>query len=249
MHWRNIAWLLPHFADGIEPQGDLTQVCAFADSLVLVRSLGTTHGFEASITVLFQGWLAIMAEDTDRAAERFEASLALSQGLGSMPIRSAALAGLAEVALSRGRIDEAAEHFREGLVLGWEAKIQLYMVFNLQGLVRVAIGRGEPALAARLAGALETCGNTLQAMPEAVIRKHEADVVHLRRMLGEDAFAAKRTKGRTLHPDEIVAEAVVFMEKCSLPWIAEMVGGLSRADHTGAEDSSPRCSTPWRTCG
>jgi hypothetical protein len=88
---------------------------------------------------MFQGWLAFMGDDSKLAEERFERALALGRARGTKGFESVSLAGLAEIALSRERIDEAAACYREGLALGWEGKVQVGMVYNLQGLVRVRI--------------------------------------------------------------------------------------------------------------
>ncbi|MGB3305572.1 MAG: helix-turn-helix domain-containing protein [Thermomicrobiales bacterium] len=213
---RDIALLLGYLALAIGRLGDLARAEAIAaESLGLARSFGATSGFESTTTRLFQGWLAIMGGDANLAAERFEAALALSRKSGSKAIQSPALAGLGEAALSLGRIVEASAYYREGLVTGWESNLSVGMVSNLQGLVRLAIRRGERVRAARLAGALETFGNTLQAMPPDSVRAYEADVAHLQGAMGEEAFAAERAKGRALGLAEIVAEAIGFDEESS----------------------------------
>lgn len=206
---RDIAHLLGYLAFAVGHQGDPARAESLAtESLELARSFGATSGFESTMTLLFQGWIAIIGDDTNLAADRFEAALALSRKSGSKAIQSPTLAGLGEIAFSRGRLDEASEHYREGLVTGWESNLSVGMVYNLQGLVRLAIGHGARARAARLAGALETFGNTLRAMPRNSVRAYEADVAHLREALGEEAFEAERARGKALRPAEIVAEAL-----------------------------------------
>jgi hypothetical protein len=123
------------------------------------------------------------------------------------------LAGLGEAAFSRGGIDEASAHYREGLVTGWESNLSVGMVCNLQGLVRLAIRRGERVRAAQLAGALETFGTTLQAMPRDSVRAYETDVAYLRGAMGEQEFTAAWAQGGALGPAEIVAEAIGFDEE------------------------------------
>ncbi|MBA2278417.1 MAG: helix-turn-helix domain-containing protein [Chloroflexia bacterium] len=211
---RETANLLANLAYALGLQGDLTRAETLAaESLALARSYGATRGFEATIAMMFQGWLAIMGGADDLAEERFKAAFALSRELDAKAVQSATLAGLAEVALSRGQVDEAAARYREGLVLGWEGDLPLSVVANLQGLVRVATSQGELARAARLAGALETFGDVIRALPGTVVRKYEADVAHLRLTLGEDAFTAESGLGRTFGPAEIVAEALAVDER------------------------------------
>lgn len=211
---RDVALLLGYLALAIGRQGDLARAETLAaESLEVVRSFGATSGFESTTTRLFQGWLAIMGDDASLAAERFEVTIALSRKSGTKAIQSSALAGLGEAAFSRGRIDEASTHYREGLVVGWESNLSVGMVCNLQGLVRLAIRRGERARAARLAGALATFGNTLEAMPPDSVRAYQADVSHLRGAMGEQEFTAAWVQGGALGPAEIVAEAIGFDEE------------------------------------
>src|SRR5665811_1691868 len=251
---RDIAHLLVYFALAHGHQGDLARAEALAaESLALVRSFGATRGFESSMATLFQGSLSIMGDDVDLAAIRFEAALALSQTSGSKAIQSVARSGLGDVALSRERIDEASAHYREGLVLGWESNLAVGMVFNLQGLVRLAIRHGERARPARLAGAVETFGNTLQTLPGTTVRKYEADVAHLRATLGENAFAAELVQGRALQPAAIVAEALAFEQElqpastrltshtCGQRWVrTRLRRSWCRAGRSSQQQSSPK---------
>jgi predicted ATPase/transcriptional regulator with XRE-family HTH domain len=211
---RDLSHLLTYFAIAHGHQGDLARAETLAaESLALVRSFGATRGFESTMAMLFMGWIAFMGDDTDLAAERFGAALALSRALASKAIQSPALAGLGEVALVRGRSDEAAAHFREGLVMGWESNLPTGMVFNLPGVVRLAIMHGDSRRAARLAGVLETFGTTLETMPDACVRRYRSDAKRLKAALGNDAFAAELKQGQALGPAEIVAEALALDEE------------------------------------
>jgi predicted ATPase len=211
---RDLSILLTYVAVAHGHLGDLARAETLAvESLALVRSFGATRGFESTMAMLFMGWIAFMGDDLDLAAERFGTALALSRALASKAIQSAALSGLGEVALLRGRSDEAAAHFREGLVMGWESNLPTGMVFNLPGVVRLAIMHGDARRAARLAGVLETFGTTLETMPAACVRRYRADVKHLQAALGNDAFAAELKHGTALGPAEIVAEALALDEE------------------------------------
>jgi predicted ATPase/transcriptional regulator with XRE-family HTH domain len=211
---RDLSQLLTYVAVAHGHLGDLARAETLAEeSVAMVRSFGATRGFESTVAMLFMGWIAFMGDDLDLAVERFGAALSLSQALASKAIQSAARSGLGEVALLRGRSGEAAAHFREGLVMGWESNLPTGMVFNLPGVVRLAIMHGDTRRAARLAGVLETFGTTLETMPAACVRRFRADAKHLQAALGEEAFAAELKQGEALGPAEIVAEALALDEE------------------------------------
>jgi predicted ATPase/DNA-binding XRE family transcriptional regulator len=206
---RAIASLLPQLAYALALQGDIAQADALAaEGVALTQSYGAPRGFEATVAVLVQGWVALMGEDADRAAEKFDEALRLSQRVGATPLRALALAGLAEARLWQGQTDEGAALYRQGLAQAWEDRFPMATVYNLQGVVRVAIGQGQHVRAARLAGLLETFGNLLRIIPPVVRVRYDAALAQLRRTMGEQAFTAERERGHTLAREAIMAEAL-----------------------------------------
>ena len=211
---RQTAFLLAYYAYAVGHQGDVTQGEALAaESEELMRSLGDTDSFEANLTLLAQGLLALMGGAYDRAADRLEAALALGLALDAKAILSVTCAGLGEVAQARGQVVVAAGHYRDGLTLGWEGDYPLGMAFNLQGLVRVGSQRAEFAPVARLVGALDAFQGAVRALPGVVAAAYEADVARVRTALGEEAFATAREAGRALPLEEAVAEALRLAEE------------------------------------
>ena len=205
---RQAAYLLAYLALAVGNQGDLARAEALAaEGEALARSLGDAPSYEAAFVVLAHGWLALMAAAHDRAEERLAAALALGRALAAKAVLSAALGGLGEVALARGQVGAAAGHYREGLVLSWEVGWPGGTAFNLQGLARVAVRRGDHARVASLAGTVDAVGGPIRVLPGATA-EYEAAVARAREALGEAAFAGERAAGRVLPPEEAVAEAV-----------------------------------------
>ena len=203
---KEVATLLAYLAYALGHQGNLEQAETFAaESLALAGSYGAPTGFEATIATLYQGWLAIMAANDDLAVTRFESAVTLGGGVNQV-VQSPALAGMAEVALAQGRVDEAATALEEGFIKGWEGGFRLSMVANLQGLVRVAIRRSDLVHAARLTGLLERFGSTLLALPPIVVGRYNSDVTQMRYTMGEDRFEVEKRQGKELRLADIVAE-------------------------------------------
>jgi DNA-binding CsgD family transcriptional regulator len=155
-----------------------------------------------------------MQADYDRAQRQLETALALGRVIAAKATLSAALGGLGEVALARGEVGAASQHYREGLILGWEGDFPLGVALNLQGLVRLGSRSDQLIPVARVAGALGAFSGAMHALPGAVTEAYEANVATVRAALGEEAFAAAQAAGRLLPLPEIVGEAI------SLPTVA-----------------------------
>ncbi len=182
------------------------------ESLALSQSYGAPRGFEATVSMLVNGWLAIMAEEVDRAQHWFTEALDSSRDINVRAFESSALAGLANVAIARGQLDEARTLFHSGIGAGWDGDFPLVLVKNLMGLVRPAISDREYRRAAHLVGGIESFGDVIRSVPALLRRRHEADITELRRILGDDRFETERLRGMDLRPDEIVAEALAGSE-------------------------------------
>jgi hypothetical protein len=194
-------------------QGDLGRgESLVAESEALLQVLGDAHSFEANFLLLVQGILAFGAGDIDRAEERLLAAIALGRAIDNKAMLSAAFAMLAEVTLARGREVETAEHFREGLLLGWEVGFVVGIALNLRGLVWFGVRRGEFSRAARLIGALDAFARSARQLPGIVASTHDADVAIVQASLGVEAFAEARKAGQALPVDQVIGMAVSMID-------------------------------------
>ena len=158
--------------------------------------------------MLVNGWLAIITEDVDQAQHWFAEALGSSRDIDVRAFESSALAGLANVAVTRGQLDEARTLFRNGVVAGWDGDFPLVLVKNLMGIVHISASHGEFMRAARLSGAIDSFGDVFRAAPMAIRRRYESVLPELRQTLGNDRFETEHQRGMTLHLADMVAEAL-----------------------------------------
>jgi hypothetical protein len=114
--------------------------------------------------------------------------------------------------MAREKRAEAAAHYRDGVIQGWDGDYPVGIAWNLHGLVRLGIHGGEFAAVARLVGALDAFHGPTQALPPAVVAAHEVDVTRVRKTLGEEAFTAARKAGQALSLEGTIAEALALAD-------------------------------------
>jgi hypothetical protein len=198
----------------IAHQGDFARGDALvAESAEMLRTLGDTRSFEADFVLIVEGWMAVLAEDYDRAEDRLEAALVLGRVIDAKGSLSAIHALFGEVAHARGHVETAAGHFHEGVIQGWEGDYPLGIAWNLHGLVRFGSHRDALTAVARLVGVLDAFQGPMQALPPTVIVAHEVDVARVRAVLGEEAFTAARRAGQALSLEAAVTEALAVADE------------------------------------
>jgi len=183
-----------------------------AESEELLCTLDDADSFEANLMLLAQGLLALIAGDFDRAAGQFDTSLALGQALDAKAILSVTCAGLGEVAMAQGRVTDAADHYRDGVIQGWDGDYALGIVWNVHGLVRVGIRRGGRKAMARLIGASAAFQGAIRALPGAAVGAYEADIAMVRAALGDEAFSEAQEARQALSVAEVVAMAIALTD-------------------------------------
>jgi predicted ATPase/transcriptional regulator with XRE-family HTH domain len=208
---RQTAFLLAYLAYAVGHQGDLARAeVLLTESEALVRTLGDTDSFEAGLAALAHGLLAVMDGTYARARPHLEAAVCKGRAIGAKGTLSVALGGLAEVALANGDIEAATQHYREGLVTGWEGDFPLGIVFNLTGLARLGSSGTELGPVARVVGMVDALGGAIQALPPLAITAYESSVASVRAALGDAAFTAAREAGRALPLESAVTEALAL---------------------------------------
>jgi predicted ATPase/transcriptional regulator with XRE-family HTH domain len=211
---RQTAFLLAYVAVAVGNQGDVARAEELvAESEQVLRELGDTLSFETSLVALVEGLLALMQCDEERGEEQFATARARGNALGAKAISAVAAAGLGEIELARGHVAAAASRFRNGLDQGWEGDFPLGIAWSLGGLARIGGRRGAWSLTARLFGAAEPYWAAMQALPKPVTKTQENDVARTREALGDEAFRAAFSAGRSVPLEEIIAEANPFADK------------------------------------
>jgi predicted ATPase/class 3 adenylate cyclase/DNA-binding XRE family transcriptional regulator len=192
-------------------QGDLERARAcFEESLALMRAVGDLG---ASATVLiYLGNLAVYPGDLERAAAAFTEALALFRQVGDRTNISVCLANLGEMARMRGELAEAEVLGREALALDWEIGDRRRCAEALE-MLAAAAGMAQPLRqgerAARLLGTAAALREVLGApQPPHQRADIEGAVAEARVAVGEAAWAAAFTAGRTLALEQAIAEAL-----------------------------------------
>jgi tetratricopeptide (TPR) repeat protein len=203
-----IADALDDLAAVASHEGDTEQQLALLEeSLALWRELGNQDGIAVALGDL--GMALWSAGEHERASALLDESLTLYRQIGA-PRGTARLLGYQGwTALARRDYDRAEAFSRESLALYWEVGDTWAIGLHLALLAAAIFGRGRAEQAARLFGAAalvrERLGTPLSPSMQLA---HERTVAAMRRMLGEQAFAAAWAAGQALSLDEALDEAL-----------------------------------------
>jgi predicted ATPase len=177
----------------------------FEESLALFRALDEKFGIGISLMRL--GFVAQFRGDWAQSTRLHEESLALYRHLGNPWGISTSLANLGEAALAQGDGARAAALYRESLALIQSTGSKWYMALALIGMAGVALAHGRAEQAAQLLGVgealLETIGGHLPLVDRLV---YERNLTAAQAQLGEVAFNAAKTQGRSLAPEQLLAQ-------------------------------------------
>ena len=183
----------------------------FGEALAIIRELDEPvwEGValrDLGITVGITG-----AHDT--AVEHHMEALAIWRGLDHLWGVPAALRDLAHEMIHLGDYAKAAALYHESLI-GWSRlRERLHIGGNLRGLARVAMATGQAEQSARLLGAVGAFDETMGLVPPPDEREQQAHTSTIvRAALGEAAFGAAITDGRSLTFDEVVAAGLAVAE-------------------------------------
>lgn len=193
-------------------QGDYERAVRLNEqALAISREFGSTFGTALALCNLADA--ARARGDLRRARTLLEESRATLRGQ-EQPARNAnalanTLTRLGSIECEVGEEARASELFAESLKVVWRFGFGFEGVACLEGLARVAAGRGNPERAARLLGASaarrDEVGVSLS--PVALVDHHRA-VNAAREALGEEAFDAAWHEGHAMPLEESIAYAL-----------------------------------------
>jgi non-specific serine/threonine protein kinase len=201
-------------------------------SFTIYEELGDTWGCAASCFAL--GRIALLAGDIERARDCLDRTLDLSQQGGDRQGIAATLNALAMVARLEGDHTQAIALHRRSLPLYRAVDDRGNLAGSLEALAGALGVTGRPVRAARLFGAADALRREhgtpmLPGEAPAV----EADIAHVRSLLGQEAFAAAWTEGQHLSIDGAITEAHQDRPVAPAParrGAAHRVHGLSRRE-------------------
>ncbi len=157
-----------------------------------------------------EGGVALGAGDPGRATTLWRQSIAISRELNNAYAEAFTSANLGLVAAARGDSDAATDLLRAGLRLALQLDYKLIIQYCLMGLAKIDAAAGQLVRATVLWGSAdrmsEAFGTQMTRAARLVI-DYEAEIIAARARLGDDAWAAAWSEGRTLTQQQAVALA------------------------------------------
>jgi len=174
------------------------------ECLVISRELGYKGGIASALS--FLGRVILHQGDGAGARLLIEESLAIRRELEDRPGIADSLFHLAEVTSYQGDYTQAQFLYRESLAIAEGLDDKWLIAACLQGLIGVALARGQPAWAARLWGTAEGIRESLGVpIPFVERATYEQIVNSLYTQLGKTAFMAAWKEGRMMTPGQVLA--------------------------------------------
>lgn len=182
------------------------------EALPLVREVGdkanlAAHCWVSALVARSEGDLARAYTLAEESVERYREK--------EMPwYRAWTLIVLAQVEAQQGNAAAARNHFEESLELAREINDKWLIPWGLEGLAGVVAVRGEAAWATRLWGAAEGLRENFHfLMPPVEHSSYEQAVAVVRSELGEEAFAAAWSQGRTIPLEQVIHDVLKMRGK------------------------------------
>lgn len=180
--------------------GDLVVARSHLEKAIQVFTEHEVVLFEV-VALLALGLTVELLDDPDRAIDCYEGALTITEVRGEVMYRGYALWALAVVVWQQGDGIRAVRLLEQALRLGRSVNDRLNVSFCLQVLAWIALGDHNARRAAVLMGASEevmrSVGSSPVLFPGMVVYR-DACEREVRRLLGEQAFAAARRKGGAL---------------------------------------------------
>ena len=194
--------------------GDRTQAAqAYADAVPLFRQSNAVGWAASALTEV--GGLWVLSGDATKALPIVDEALAIYRQIGYESGIARALAQRANVALAQEDTALAAKLFAESAttarqILDWRLALGAVV-----GLARIALAVGTPEQAARLLGAV-TDAHHVTGTDQIYYAAHaERTEAAARAALGETAFEQAWSAGRSLPPEEALAEALALADEAA----------------------------------
>lgn len=186
---------------------DLQAIARFEESVAVAREVRDPAPVVLSLhNLAHQEW---QRGEKSRAASRLEEALQVAREHRMGWILPSILVGLGTISTDLGDAVRAVRYFRESIALAQLRGNLGDVIDGVGGLARLAATTDQPEKAVRLFGAADTLreGLALSLSPTEVAHL-EPIMNELRTALGEDAFSAAWTDGRSLSQDAALDEAL-----------------------------------------
>jgi excisionase family DNA binding protein len=219
----------------------------YREGLAIWRELGDPR--PAAMVLMALAGLLYSRGDLVRARSSLDEAATIFRDLGDHTWLHFIDWHLGQFALVEGRINVAAQRYRESLRGFTHAGEALYLIFPLLGLAASAVEAGSPETAAHLLGAadaqLQRTGAGLISYDRLAYERAEASA---RSSLGDAAFTASRAVGRNLdQPAWLAAADLVVAAAEEMAARATSRSGAELAGLTPREVEILRLSAAGRT--
>ncbi len=205
-HKRGIAHTLSQLALALfVSQGDQARVRSLLEEcLALSREIGFKEGIAASL--LYLGQLALSQGHSATARSQVEESVVLYKEMGHRHGTAESLAVLGKVVATQGDYAAARRLYEESLTISGELGEKWVIASCLLGLGEVVAAQQKLAWAAQLWGAADALRDAIGVpIPPLELADYERSLSAARVHLGERAFAAAWTQGRSMTPEQALA--------------------------------------------
>jgi predicted ATPase/DNA-binding winged helix-turn-helix (wHTH) protein len=199
-------------AKGLQAVGQLTEARArYEDACAVARTLASP--FALGITLNNLAELHRSQGDLDAARACYEEAIAISRRLRSPGGLFVPLCNLARLSVACGHLDRARALLLESLLLATATELRGMGEDLLEVSAGLATAAGEPAVAARFAGAAQARmaqgGSQREPVDEAFFAPLMASA---RAAMGDAAFAGAQTLGRALGHEAAIQEVRQWLE-------------------------------------
>jgi predicted ATPase len=192
-----MSWISPIFDD---LDGALREALA---SLEEFR--GQDEPYWTAVAVASAGYVEMAVGRHDDALRRLIEARDLAERLDNAWLGAWSGVQLGILAVVRGRLDEARAQLDEGLDRSFAAHSTPLVSLCLVGFARLALAKGDPERAARLAGAADRLRRRVGLRAWPMLRRGEAELVaHVRQAIGADRFDRLYAAGFRLNQREAV---------------------------------------------
>jgi predicted ATPase/DNA-binding SARP family transcriptional activator len=206
---RRIACALSVMGSVALNQGDYEMGRArFEEGLAIRRELGDRPGIAVSLNDL--GFAAERQGDFATAKARYDESLILFRELGDRRAIGSSLHNQGSLALRQGGCNAAGALFKESLAIRRKSGDRQGIVESLEGFVHLAAVENRSERVIRLSAAAHELRKTSGApLPDHERQRYDRNLAAARETLGEEAFMAAWSAGRTMTMDQAVELALL----------------------------------------
>jgi predicted ATPase/class 3 adenylate cyclase/DNA-binding CsgD family transcriptional regulator len=200
------AGVLGAFAEHVRKSDPAHARALLEEGLALVQEADHANFITAYLLIAL-GEVTLALGEITPAASLAEEGLGLCKELGDIIGMASALLLLGDVAAAQGDYHSARARYEESLALARECTPQHPQLLAdcLVRLAEVITAQGEPGWAARLCGAAEAMRAAMGLLPAPEYPdRYERVVATARLQLGEQAFTAAWTQGRTMTLEQVI---------------------------------------------